>query len=263
MKLKQRGSKGQVQYSLELDGAAKSNKIQEVLSDGERRMAGLAFFLTEAAVLGTGETLVFDDPVCSVDERRRDCVARRLARLARERQVIVITHDLVFVEMLCRHAGVEEPTLLECRRVGDVAGLVTPGLAVAVNIGDAVGAVAESAKRVRALEHLVASGEPRLEQLSAESQAYRRALRVAVERIVEKRLLRGVVRRFDRAVHTAMLPKIDVSQAERDLVHELMNEASRELHDSSVALPPSCLDSATADHYLERLNLLRRLSKDK
>ncbi|MBO6940923.1 MAG: hypothetical protein JJ863_38465 [Deltaproteobacteria bacterium] len=262
VRLKQRGSKGRVQYSLELEGATKGSKLHDVLSDGERRMAGLAFFLTEAEVIGAGETLVFDDPVCSVDEVRRDRVARRLARLARDRQVIVITHDLVFVEMLCRHAGTDEPTLFECRRAGIVAGLITDGLEVAVDVGAAVKAVAASASRLQVLEQQVAEGKRNLEELSSESQAYRRALRVAVERIVEKRVLRGVVRRFDRAVHTGMLPKVELSQDVRDLVQELMNEASRELHDSTVALAPSCLDAASAALYLERLRELKRLSRE-
>jgi len=37
---------------------------------------------------------VLDDPVASLDQARREYVARRLVGESRDRQVIVFTHDL-------------------------------------------------------------------------------------------------------------------------------------------------------------------------
>lgn len=77
---------------------AESNhdKIHEVLSEGESRAVSLACFLAEARIISKGDTLIFDDPVCSLDHRFRERVADRIAKLASDRQVIVFTHDLVF-----------------------------------------------------------------------------------------------------------------------------------------------------------------------
>ena len=40
--------------------------------------------------------IVFDDPVLSLDHRWRKRVAKRLVEETKNRQVIVLTHDLVF-----------------------------------------------------------------------------------------------------------------------------------------------------------------------
>lgn len=46
---------------------------------------------------GHGGGIVFDDPVSSLDHDRRKDVARRLVKEAKKRQVIVLTHDTVFL----------------------------------------------------------------------------------------------------------------------------------------------------------------------
>jgi len=44
--------------------------------------------------------IVFDDPVSSLDYKWREGVALRLVREAKRRQVIVFTHDIVFLLLL-------------------------------------------------------------------------------------------------------------------------------------------------------------------
>ncbi len=44
--------------------------------------------------------IIFDDPVTSLDERRKSEIAERLAQEALQKQVIIFTHDLVFVSNL-------------------------------------------------------------------------------------------------------------------------------------------------------------------
>lgn len=44
--------------------------------------------------------IVFDDPVSSLDHRRRERVAKRLAAEAVQRQVIIFTHDIYFLCLL-------------------------------------------------------------------------------------------------------------------------------------------------------------------
>lgn len=57
-------------------------------------------FLTELATAGHTSCLVFDDPVSSLDHRWRRKVAERLIEEAGIRQIIVFTHDLVFLNDL-------------------------------------------------------------------------------------------------------------------------------------------------------------------
>ena len=97
------GKYGSPQYQVRL--FAKPNaKVHEILSEGEKTCVALAAFMTELATAMHRSALVFDDPVSSLDHRWRGQVAKRLVEEAENRQVIVFTHDLVFVNDLNDHA---------------------------------------------------------------------------------------------------------------------------------------------------------------
>jgi energy-coupling factor transporter ATP-binding protein EcfA2 len=85
-----------------LSGAAMTVDVADVLSEGEQTALGLAGFLTEVALDESKSAVIFDDPVTSLDAGRRSRVANRLAELARDRQVIVFTHEVTFVNELKR-----------------------------------------------------------------------------------------------------------------------------------------------------------------
>ncbi len=82
------------------DWAGRTATPVQVLSEGERRAVALAAFLAELGTRDDHSAIVLDDPVSSLDHDRRQAVAGRLAHCAADRQVIVFTHDLVFLHML-------------------------------------------------------------------------------------------------------------------------------------------------------------------
>lgn len=88
-----------VKLVLDLPGGARP---EHVLSEGEQRAVAIASFLAELKVSGHQGPVVFDDPVSSLDHRRRLHVVRRLAREGQCRQVVVFTHDSVFLVELQR-----------------------------------------------------------------------------------------------------------------------------------------------------------------
>jgi ABC-type lipoprotein export system ATPase subunit len=102
-----------------------------ILSEGEQRAMGLAMFLAEVQLRGDKSTLVFDDPSTSLDHRFRKKMARRLVELAKERQVIVFTHDAVFLTELRMAANAQalEPALQSVEWASQRPGSVTEGLA--------------------------------------------------------------------------------------------------------------------------------------
>lgn len=121
------GSKGQLEQQPGLLGAkASSIPASQVLSEGEQTAMGLAGFFTEAAFDISRSTLILDDPVTSLDHVRRKYVAARLAELAKDRQVIVFTHDVTFAGELQKHgaAGEVSFTPRSIERKGDVPGFV-------------------------------------------------------------------------------------------------------------------------------------------
>jgi len=87
-----------------LAGATTSNSVNTVLSEGEQTALGLAGFLTEVEFDESKSGVVFDDPVSSLDAGRRTRVAKRLVELAKDRQVIVFTHEITFVHALSQEA---------------------------------------------------------------------------------------------------------------------------------------------------------------
>jgi energy-coupling factor transporter ATP-binding protein EcfA2 len=93
------GQYGSPNYQVRLFANPKA-KVHMVLSEGEQTCVALAAFLTELATAPHKSALVFDDPVTSLDHRWRDKVADRLVEEAKIRQIIVFTHDMVFVNDL-------------------------------------------------------------------------------------------------------------------------------------------------------------------
>jgi energy-coupling factor transporter ATP-binding protein EcfA2 len=87
----------------------KGKNPNAVLSEGEQKVIAIADFLAEMQLSEINRGLFFDDPVNSLDEKRKDTIAKRLVELSDIKQSIVFTHDLVFVYALISHCS-------ECNR---------------------------------------------------------------------------------------------------------------------------------------------------
>ena len=123
------GRYGSPQYQVRLF-AKPDAKVQDILSEGEKTCVALAAFLTELATAVHKSALVFDDPVSSLDHRWRKQVAERLVEEAEQRQIIVFTHDLVFVNDLydLGHEKKRRIRLFTVRRGQPGAGIVSDGM---------------------------------------------------------------------------------------------------------------------------------------
>ncbi len=104
IELHTQGQRGQTVRSLVMKGGHSPDII---LSEGEQRAVALADFLTEVTLNPANAGIVLDDPVTSQDHQRKRLIASRLALEAKNRQVAIFTHDLVFLTMLARAAGDE------------------------------------------------------------------------------------------------------------------------------------------------------------
>jgi len=121
------GVKGRLKHQPSLMGAAVRRPVTEVFSEGEQTALGLAGFITEVEFDATKSAVVLDDPVTSLDHVRRTLVARRLAELARSRQVVIFTHEVTFVGALVKcaeeaHVAVTERCI---QRRGEEIGFCT------------------------------------------------------------------------------------------------------------------------------------------
>lgn len=192
-RLKERSVRGKMFHQLLLD-IPNTNKIDEILSEGEQRAIALGSFFAELAIANHSCGIVFDDPVSSLDHWRRRNVARRLVEEAMIRQVIVFTHDTSFLGQLSDEidaAGVPNAMLFLEWQNG-VPGCVNGGLP-----WDHQGYKA----RINALEQAHSElaktwpAYPGEEEIGKVRHQYDR-LRATLERVIQDVVFNGVVKRY-------------------------------------------------------------------
>lgn len=216
--------KGKTFYKLALELPGHQRPIT-VLSEGEQRAIALASFLAEANISGARGGIAFDDPVSSLDHKRRWHVAKRLAEEAANRQVVIFTHDLYFLCILqqeTKQIG-GEMTALSIRRTPDGFGICSDNLPF-----DG----ATCSKRVsmlRALQVDVTRAAKNGDQDNAAKMtrdAYA-LLRQTWERGIEEVLLAGTIMRFSEGVSTQMLRDVEVQDDDYRAVTTGMTKCSK------------------------------------
>lgn len=217
--------------------AGGDGKPAQVLSEGERRATALAAFIAEVETSGATSGIVLDDPVSSLDHERRRSVATRLADLAQRMQVIVFTHDLVFLHML-REATKRLGTKMADREVLR-AGLA-PGYCrekppiKAMPIKALVGELKDIQQKC-AVQFLAGD----MQTFEASLKYGYGLLREAWERSVEDVLFNQAVMRFDNCVHTKRLkPVHDIRKEDIEAIDDGMTICSSWLpgHAESAAI---------------------------
>ena len=133
-----RGSSGQTLKKLQIRGTSPG----KVLSEGEQRAISIANFLTEVRMDYRNVGIVLDDPVCSLDHKRRSLIVKRLLEEVENRQVVIFTHEITFFMELKTEAekkGVafEQETIRNyCNEPGDISPLIPwQGMTVKDRIG--------------------------------------------------------------------------------------------------------------------------------
>ena len=239
---KTRTEKGKALHKLRLKGAQTGQGLPEsVLSDGERRIVGLAAFLADVAEQPYVAPFVFDDPISSLDHDFEWCVAVRLAELAQSRQVLVFTHRLSLYGMMEDAA----------KKIGDGwkqqhlhQHCIESFSGVAGHPADQAAWNANTPKANNIL--LTRLGEAKKAGEASGADAYKNLaqgicsdFRKLLERTVEDDLLNQVVRRHRRTVTTdnrlALLTRI--TQEDCKLIDGLMTKYSCYEHSQSQEMP--------------------------
>ncbi|MDE0507176.1 MAG: AAA family ATPase [Gammaproteobacteria bacterium] len=193
-KLKERSVRGRMFHQLLLD-LPTANKIEEILSEGEQRAIALGSFLAELVLASHSCGIVFDDPVSSLDHKHRRRVAKRLVHESNSRQVIIFTHDVVFLEQIrteCQQAKIE-PSITSLSREDSKAGVVSCGLPWAhMSVGARIDALEKAQKQ---FEKLPWPADPSEQHAGMITRQYS-LLRATIERVVQDHLLNGTVQRF-------------------------------------------------------------------
>lgn len=251
------GRSGQTLRSMEMKGGYKPDAV---LSEGEQRAVAVADFLTEVAMNSSSAGIVFDDPVNSLDHQRKVLIARRLTSEARGRQVIVFTHDLVFLTaLLSASEGQDPPISVESHWIERTF----DGRPGQIALGDAPPTMKRYETTQQAKTFLAdakaASGSAR-EALVKSGMG---AVRTTLEEIIVKRLLKGVVPRWEDRVIVTGLRRVNWDDAKVEELCVMFEELSAfvEGHshtDDATGAPP---DVHLLDQYIERANELIKWSR--
>lgn len=174
-----------------------ATKASRVLSEGEQRALGMAMFLAELESLPHTSTVIFDDPSTSLDHSYRRAIARRLVVLSDTRQVLVFTHDAVFLTELAM-ALQRSDRSASYKTIGwdESPGLVSEGLTWAAM--DTKARLADLRNRATALNAIDDSYPD--DDLEREISAGYSSLRGTIERAIREVFMNNTVQPFSDIV---------------------------------------------------------------
>jgi len=207
------GSSGKSYKQLKLKG----RNPNTVLSEGEQKVLALSDFLAEIQMSEINRGAIFDDPVNSLDESRKKIIAERLVKESKERQIIIFTHDLVFVSALDSYR-LDYNVKADCHwieRAGNKPGVVwlnnTPSYEKKYKTSSIAQEYYKKAK----------SADP--EQRDFYIKNGFAALRTSYESLVVFELFNGVVQRFTERISIDSLNKVCFS---RELLEKIIDSFS-------------------------------------
>ncbi len=212
---------GKIQIEVDSRGSAgssnrqlliKGNNPSSVLSESEQKVTAISDFLVEMELSEINKGLIFDDPSTTLDDYRKSELAKRLVREAKNKQIIIFTHDLAFLSTIietCKDIGIE----FRCHWIentGGQSGLVyldnTPSFE---KIFKRTGKAQEWCERAK-------KQEPQEREDSLRSGFA--ALRTSYEALVVFEIFAGVVQRFAERVSIDSLRSVKYNNEIRDIV---------------------------------------------
>lgn len=229
------GAEGVLYHKLVLTRAP-GVELPKVVSEGEQRCLSIAAFFAELSTADDPSGIVFDDPVSSLDYRWREGVARRLVHEAKTRQVIVFTHDVVFLLLLKQFAKELGVTQLDqhVRHLSKGSGICADELPwVAMPVNKKIGHLKNE---WQAADKLFRNDYQ--DAYEKDAACLYGLLREAWERTLEEVLLGGIVERFRPGVQTQHICLLaDITDDECRVFDTAMAKCSKWLpgHDQAAA----------------------------
>lgn len=247
----ERSERGKVLHSIAVEGAKQPVLPESIFSEGERTAISLAFFLADLGSVQDTCGVVFDDPVTSLDHRIREGVVNALVAEAKERQVIVFTHDLAFYCELLSAATIAqvEATSNHVEAFSTTVGhLSTAEPRESLKVTQRYG---ELEKHIKEAEQ---AGNP--DDFNRAVDRFYSLLRAAWERSVEELLFNQVVARYQKEVMTQRLLGAVIDKDGIAAVFQGMTRGSArtDSHDHAVA---AALPTPTPDDLKTHLKELK------
>ena len=256
-----KGKKGKQYHYLRLNETNASNvSLKNILSEGEHRCISLATFFSELSISDHNSSIVFDDPVSSLDHKWRNKISKRIVEESVKRQVIVFTHDITFLQMI-QEAVSELNTDLEIKsltRKKTETGIIASNPPWdALPIKKRIGILKNDQQQLAKIE------KTETEEIYKEKvKPLYGKLRETWERFIEEVLLDCTVQRYNRAIQTQRIKKIiDITLDDYSIIESNMSKCSTYFlgHDSAGALIEEMPDSS---EFLEDIKKIENFTNE-
>jgi len=187
----------------------KGRTPNDILSEGEQKVIAIADFITEMNLSKINRGIIFDDPVTSLDGKRKSKIAERLLEESLSKQVIIFTHDLVFISHILNHSENIQDAVCSCHWIESVNG--QPGK---VWLDNSPCHEKQYENATRARDYYVKSNKEDCPPMQREwllMQGFA-ALRTSYEVLVISKLLQNVVSRFQDRVTIGALLNVNIQE---------------------------------------------------
>lgn len=259
----QRGRKGTTLSKLTVQG----KKPIEILSEGEQRSIALANFMAETKLNPNNNCLVFDDPVSSLDHKRREAISMRLVEEAKYKQIVILTHDITFllsIQQCCDKNNVSYQTTT-LRKLQNEAGYVQNNVPwIGMTVKKRVSYLRNELQSIEKAYKLLQSGNiDKQEEYEKSAKLWCEQLRETWERMIEEVLFNNSVQRFSPAIQTQRLKNALFTKDLYQEVENGMSNCSNWVHDRAAGLGEAIPNPDELLEYLETCNSFQKSNKPK
>lgn len=200
-------------------------KITDIMSEGEQKAIAMAEFSTDLKIRKNYNTLIFDDPVTSLDYKRSENFAKLIYNLSKERQVLVFTHNILFYYFLynqCESNNKENKFFKVDLYDTNNKGLVSESFSGRLeNINDIK-------KKLNVYKQKIESKSCMGDELEYNISLAYTEIRTWCELIVEEGFFKNIVRRYEPNIRFTKLKEIDGSFVdELSIVSDLFDRSCR------------------------------------
>lgn len=237
----------------------KATTLSEILSEGEQTVVALAQFIAENKFNPDNHVLFFDDPVNSLDLHRMEIIAKNLIQLAKEKQIVIFTHNLVFLGWLKVAVGkdkllksykfyVTEETQIDDKiYVGKITEKTNPNM--------------ETYKWYEKTIESITSKKEKFEYSEEELKRLYGFLRSAIELLISDIILCGVTNRYEPDIKVTRFEniKFDKISEIREQLMMLYEDSCRYIDGHSSSLYAKA--TPTISGFMEDFKSLKEIAK--
>ncbi|MBG6111489.1 energy-coupling factor transporter ATP-binding protein EcfA2 [Flavobacterium sp. CG_23.5] len=232
-----RTSQGNTFQKCGLNGITDS--INVILSEGEQKIIALSNFLAECTIDNRLNTIIFDDPVTSLDMDYRELIANKFVQLSENRQIVVFTHDLSFLRLLIdthKANTTTDCTIIGIDKYNGISGIVTDEIPyLAKNVQERVDSIRRILNEHDTLTLTDAHGR------ETKLDSARKRFRMLLERSVEEVLSNKTYERFSKNIHLKkgnLSSYIVTEKSDVDFLLNLFGRYSITEHDGGTSTIP-------------------------